>query len=147
MLFGTPSLVSKEGQIYVIDEKNKRVQILNGDATYIGCFGFPHLTVPKDEPPCAVAVNSERTLYFADSKNNCIHAYSSSGKPLFNFGKSGSWLERGMFKDPVALAIDAEDNVFVGDCYKISIFDKSGSLIRVLPHQFNEGVALGSTKV
>ena len=132
MKFNNPTgvAVSKDGSVYVIDEKNKRVQILNSDATYHGCFGFPHLTGPKDEPPCALAINSEGNLYFADSKNNCVHVFSASAELLFKFGKSGSWKERGTLNNPMAIAVDSEDNIFVADRHKISIFDKSGSFIR-----------------
>ena len=129
--------VSKDGCIYIIDAKNKRVQILNGNGTYNSSFGFPHLTSPKDESPCAIAVNSEGNLYFADSKSNCIRVCSPSGELLFKLGKSGSWTERGTVNYPAAIAIDGEDNVFVADLYKMLIFDKSGCLIREFGGKFN----------
>ena len=122
--------VGKEGLIYVINENNKRVDILNGDATYNGCFKFTHITSEKDDLPCALAINSEGNLYFPDPQNNCVHVFSSSGKPLFKFGESNSKTERGALSGPMAVAIDTEDNVFVGDYSKVSIFDKSGSFIR-----------------
>ena len=129
--------ISKEGYIYVIDAKNKRVQILNGDATYKSSFNFSHLTGPKDESPCAIAVNSEGNLYFADSKNNCIRVCSPSGELLFKLGKSGSWTERATLDSPVAITIDGEDNVFVASLFKMSIFDKSGCLVREFGGKFN----------
>ena len=129
--------VSKEGYIYVIDAKNKRVQILNGNGTYNSSFGFPHLTNPKDESPCAIAVNSEGNLYFADSKSNCIRVCSPSGELLFKLGKSGIWTERGTMNYPTAIAIDGEDNVFIADRYKMLVFDKSGCLIREFGGKYN----------
>ena len=129
--------ISKEGYIHVIDAKNKRVQTLNGNATYNSSFGFPHLTSSRDESPCAIAVNSEGTLYFADSKNNCIRVCSPSGELLYKLGKSGHWTERGTVNYPAAIAIDSEDNVFVADYYKLLIFDKSGCLIREFGGKFN----------
>ena len=123
--------INKEGEIYVLDEENRRVQILNGDGTYHGSFGFPHLPNPKEEPPCALAINSEGNVYFADSKNDRIRVFSPNGEPLFTFGKSGSWTERGTQTSPKAITIDAQDNVIVADhLEKISVFDKSGNLIR-----------------
>ena len=121
--------IGKDGRIYVLDSDNKRVQILNGDATYHSSFGFPHLTDEDDAPPCSLAINSEGNLYFTDSRKDCVHVYSSSGEPLFKFGKAGSW-ERGTLNNPMAVAIDADDNVFIGSSIMISIFDKSGSFIR-----------------
>ena len=138
MKFNNPTgvAISREGHVYIIDAKSKRVQIFNGDASYRGSFGFPHLTSPKDEPPCAIAVNSEGNLYFADSKNDCIRVCSPRGDPLFKFGKSGSWTERGTLNSPAAIAIDGEDNVFVGDSFKMLIFDKYGCLIREFGGKF-----------
>ena len=132
MEFDSPTdvAVGNGGRIYVLDSKNKRVQILNGDGSYCGCFSFPHLTSEKDDPPSALAINSEGSIYFADSKKNCVHVFSSSGEPLFKFGKSGSWIERGTLTSPLAIAIDTEDNVFVGSVMIVSIFDKCGSFIR-----------------
>jgi len=140
MEFDSPTdvAVGNGGRIYVLDSKNKRVQILNGDGSYCGCFGFPHLTQKKDDAPTALAINSEGNLYFVDSRNDCVHVFSSSGELLFKFGKSGSWIERGTLNHPTAIAIDAEDDVFVGDNFQISIFDKSGSFIRAFGERGNQ---------
>ena len=115
MKFSNPTdvAIGKNEKVYVIDSNNKRVQILNGDGTYCSYFGFPHLTQKKDDTPTALAINSEGNLYFVDSRNNCVHVFSSSGELLFKFGKSGSWIERGTLNHPTAIAIDAEDDVFV----------------------------------
>ena len=139
----TDIAIDRDGRIYVIDMSNKRVQILNGDATYHSCFTFPLLDPEKDRPPGALAINSKGNLYFADARNHCVHVLSSRGEPLFKFGKQGSMQERGTLVSPMAIAIDIEDNVFVTSMMMISIFDKSGSLIRAFgsngsdPGQFN----------
>ena len=126
----TDIAIGKDGRIYVIDSNNKRVQIFNGDATFHSSFGFPHLDPDKDNPPNALAINSEGNLYFTDSKKNCVHVFSSCGESLFKFGKPGSWMERGTLNSPMAIAIDMDDNVFIGSMMMISIFDKFGSFIR-----------------
>ena len=55
------------------------MHILNGNATYIRCFGFPHLTSINNHPPRALAVNSEEKLYLADDRNHCVYVLSSTG--------------------------------------------------------------------
>ncbi len=143
--------ISKDGQIYVIDSGKNCVTILNSDATFHHSFEFSYLDVENDRPPNGLAVNSESNLYFADSSKNCVRVFSSCGKSLFKFGKSGSWMERGVLLSPMAIAIDSEDNVFVGSVLMISIFDKSGSFLRSVggqgsdPGQFNfiKGLHIG----
>ena len=135
--------ISKDGIIYFIDSSNKRVNILNSDATFHHSFEFPLLDAEKDQVPSGLAVNSEGNLYFADQSNNCVRVLSSLGEPLFKFGKSGNWMERGVLLSPMAVAIDSEDNVFVASVFMVSIFDKSGSFLRSFgghgdePGQFN----------
>ena len=122
--------INAEGQIYVLYSTKKCtcVKIFNGDATFHRTI---ELSLPADNEPIlrALAINSEGKVYFADSKNNCVHVCSSYGDPLSRFGKTGSILERGTLVSPMAIAIDGEDNVFVASVI-ISIFDKSGSFIR-----------------
>ena len=144
-LFENPTdvTVSNDGRVYVIDSGEKCVKILNSDASFHHSFEFPYLDADNDRSPNGVAINSEGNLYFVDSSNNCVRVFSSRGEPLFQFGKSGSWMERGVLTSPMAIAIDNEDNVFVASVMMISIFDKSGSFIRSFgghgsdPGQFN----------
>ena len=116
----------KDGRIYVLDKKNKRVQILTGDATYHSSFEFPQ----KDDTFTSLAINSEGNLYFADPSNNCVHVFSPSGEFLFKFGKTGSVMERGTLHSPNTVAIDNDDYVYVGSSIMLSIFDKTGKFIK-----------------
>ena len=36
--------LGRSGHIYVLDGNHKEVHVLNGDAKYITCFRFPHLS-------------------------------------------------------------------------------------------------------
>ena len=137
---GSPDDIAlgRSGLIYVLDGKHKKVHVLNGDATYIRCFGFPHLTSTNYHPPKALVVNSEDKLYFADDRNHCVHVLSSNGEYLFKFGKCGSICERGTLSSPADIAIDSEDYVFVASTTMVSVFDKTGSFIRAFGGQGNE---------
>ena len=130
--------IGRKGHIYVIDDKRKKVHVLNGDATYNRSFGFPHLTSRNNYPPKALAVNSKENLYFADKRNHCVHTLSSSGEYLFKFGKCGPISERGTLSSPTDITIDSEDYVFVASTTMVSIFDKSGSFIRAFGGQGSE---------
>ena len=61
---GSPDNIAlgRSGHIYVLDGKHKKVHVLNGDATYIRCFGFHHLTSMNYHPPKALVVNSDENF-------------------------------------------------------------------------------------
>ena len=123
---GSPDDIAlgRSSHIYVLDGKHKKVHVLNGDATYIRCFGFPHLTSTNYHPPKALVVNSEEKLYFADDRNHCVHVLSSSGEYLFKFGKCGSICGRGTLSSLADIAVDSEDYVFVASTMIVSVFDR-----------------------
>ena len=137
---GSPDDIAlgRNGTIYVLDGKHKKVHILNSDTTYVRCFGFPHLTTSNYHPPKALAVNSEEKLYFADNRNHCVHVLSSTGEYLFKFGKCGPISERGSLSSPTGIVIDSEDYVFVASTTMVSIFDKTGSFVRAFGGQGSE---------
>ena len=121
--------IGKDGRIYVID--SGFVKILNGDDTLHHSFKLSYLDDDENNrPPDSLALNSEGNLYITDKSCNCVRVYTPGGDALFKFGKSGSYPERGVLVSPMAIAIDGEDNVYVGNVMMISIFDKSGSFLR-----------------
>ena len=135
--------IGKDGRIYVLEKVNKRVQILNGDATYHSSFKFN-----ADQSFETIGVNSEGHIYLSDTANNCVQVFSSSGDLMFKFCENG-------YKTlvlPTAIAIDSGDNVYVGTISgSISMFDKGGHFIKAFrvsssePNQFHliRGLHLG----
>ena len=125
--------VGKEGEIYIADSQNNRIQVLNGDLSYRTSFskacsslGSGHLSQPQ-----AIAINSEGNLYVADMMNHAVQSFTPEGELLLRFGKYGSTTTPGAMCTPMAITIDREDNVFVGSSMgTVSIFDKHGNFLR-----------------
>lgn len=118
--FNHPDCIAlgRDEKIYVLEKQNKRVQILNGDATYYSSFEFEKGVFPE-----ALAINSEGNIFLADTRNGSILIYSSKGKCLSTF------CVRDHKKPnlPTAIAIDIQDNVFIGSAIGIvTVFDKEG---------------------
>ena len=138
--------INKDDRIYVLEKRNKRVQILNGNGTYHSSF-----SLKVDHPPEALAINSEGKIIFADTRNNCVQIFSSEGKYLSKFNNMGS-KEIAL---PTAVAIDTKDNIYVGMASGIvAVFDKVGCFIRAFrgsgnaPGQFNviKGLHVGQSE-
>ena len=63
--------------------------------------------------PQGVAVDGSGNVYVADTYNNRVQKFSSSGVFLSKWGTQGS--EDGQFKGPYGVAVDGSGNVYVAD--------------------------------
>ena len=82
--------VGRDGQVYIADRGNYRVQIFNADLTYKGTCFFPDHVGRTNIYPEKIAINSVGNVYVTDSKNTCVNVFDQSGKCLFRFGKKGN---------------------------------------------------------
>lgn len=119
----------KDGNIYVADTSNARIQKFKDDGTplmkwgrdgsFDGAFFFPR----------GVAVDFVGNIFVADEGNNRIQKFDSRGSFLTKWGKEGSG--PGQFKAPWGVACDALGNVYVVDQgnHRIQKFDGNGTFI------------------
>jgi len=80
--------------------------------------------------PADIAIDSQNIVYVADSGNNRVQKFDSSGNFLGMWGTAGSG--DGQFNSPVGIAIDpSSGNVFVVDRAndRIQVFDSNGNFI------------------
>jgi DNA-binding beta-propeller fold protein YncE len=119
----------QEGNLYVSDTSNSRVQKFKSDGTpllkwgrdgsYDGAFFFPR----------GVAVDFVGNIYVADESNNRIQKFDSRGSFLAKWGREGSG--PGQFKSPWGVACDKLGHVYVVDSgnHRIQKFDGSGTFL------------------
>src|SRR5919198_703687 len=117
----------QEGNLYVSDTSNARIQKFKSDGTplfkwgkdgsYDGAFFFPR----------GVAVDFVGNVYVADEGNHRIQKFDARGSFLTKWGKEGSG--PGQFKSPWGVACDALGNVYVVDSgnHRIQKFDGNGT--------------------
>ena len=103
-----------EGRIYIVETGKHRVKILNSDFTFHKSFskGDRRLGPGHLNNPMSVAVNSKGEVFVTDLSNNDIQVFSAEGDYLFRFKLQGHGL--GRLQAPMAIAIDAQDYVYVG---------------------------------
>ncbi|MCV0411499.1 6-bladed beta-propeller [Nitrosarchaeum sp.] len=63
--------------------------------------------------PEDVALDASGNIYVADTNNNRIQKFDSSGTYLSQFGSSGN--KNGQFRSPEDVALDASGNIYVAD--------------------------------
>lgn len=122
--FNFPSYVAvdNEGQFYVTDTLNGRIQMFGVDGVFLGAFGqfgdgSGDFTTPK-----GVAVDSEGHIYVADVGFDNLQIFNDEGQLLLFFGSAGQ--APGEFWMPTGIYMDAKDRLYVADSYnkRIQIF-------------------------
>lgn len=119
----------KDGNLYVADTSNSRIQKFEQDGTplmkwgrdgsYDGAFFYPR----------GVAVDFVGNVFVADEGNHRIQKFDPRGSFLTKWGKEGGG--PGQFKSPWGLACDALGNVYVVDSanHRIQKFDGNGTFM------------------
>ena len=112
------------GQIFVADEENHRIQVLNNDLTYFNSFGP---APEKLNQPSDVTFDNEGYLYVAERVNCCIKKLTSTGQYISQFGSFGS--NPGKVLCPSSIIIE-NNLVYVCGTNCVSIFDTNGRFTR-----------------
>ncbi len=123
-------VVDGNGNLYIADSSNNRVQKLDSNGNFISEIGLGvgsgdgHFFTPRD-----VAIDGAGNIYVADADNNRIQKFDNTGAYLLQFGGFGTG--NGQFIQPAAIAIDSSNNVYVAESGndRIQKFDSGGNYI------------------
>lgn len=136
----------KQGNLYVADTGNHRVQKFDPSGNPIGSWGSPTDLVE----PLAIAVDSAGRVVVLDSGSSWIKRYTADGQLVDQFGGPDA-----RFYHPRGMTVDAADDVWVADTgtSRVVEFNGKGEQIAVVgakgkaPGQLGEptGVAVDST--
>ena len=109
--------------IYVTENKNNRIQILNPDLTF---FGYLHgdFNQPKD-----LAFDNTGNVYVADNENHQVQVFTEDGKFLRRFGREGT--DEGELNYPTGVSVDSDGVVYVVELYnyRVSLFTQEGKFL------------------
>jgi sugar lactone lactonase YvrE len=140
--FFSPISFDSDGNMYVFDSFNDRIQKFNSSGGFVTQWGEPgHGDGQFDIPLGTVDAKSGR-VYVADSRNNRVQVFDLDGTFLFGFGAEGSG--EGQFTEPIAIAFGPDGNVYVGEGrgHRIQVFDPDGTFLRM----FDSGEATGAIR-
>jgi len=111
--FGAPQGVAldSDGNVYVTDTLNNRVEIFDADGNFISLFGKHgdgpgYLARPK-----GIAVDSDGHIWVADEMQDRLQVFNREGQLLTYIGTGHGELP-GQFKTLVGVAIDKQNRVF-----------------------------------
>lgn len=99
----------REGNLYVVDTGNSRVQKFGPDRAFLTAWGSPGSGDGRFEVPGAIAISEDGLIYVADQRRQDVQIFSTGGKFLGVLGTEEQ------FKAPVGLAVDEVGNIWVSD--------------------------------
>jgi DNA-binding beta-propeller fold protein YncE len=105
----TGAAVDSEGNLYVADMLNARIEVFDADGNFVRTFGKRGDGPGYFAMPKGVAVDSDGHIWVADSMQNKIQVFSPEGTFLISMGY-GRGLLPGQFSGVQYLAIDNKNN-------------------------------------
>ena len=123
--FPSDIAVDNNGNVYVLDAGNYRIQKFTSDGTYLakwgslgtgdGAFGECG-NCSSPEGPKGIAVDSLGEIYVADTYNDRIQKFEPDGSFIWKWGSEGNGAEQ--FEKPEGVDIDnSSGTLFVADKY------------------------------
>jgi len=126
--------VGPDGNVYVADTWNHRVQVFTPEGEFIRAWGqLGQLDAARDPEdfwgPRAIAVGNDGLVYVADTGNKRIRVYTAEGQWLRDIGSGGT--AAGQLNEPVGLAIHPDGRIFVADTWnrRIQVFNTMGQYL------------------
>jgi DNA-binding beta-propeller fold protein YncE len=121
--FNYPTHLSiRNGQVYVTDAMNFRVQVLDADGKAVSVFGEAGDASGYMARPKGIAADSHGNIYVVDALFHTVQVFSPDGQLLTAFGTQGH--EKAEFWLPSGIYIDKSDYIYIADTYnsRIQIF-------------------------
>jgi sugar lactone lactonase YvrE len=107
--------VDAEGNLYVADTWNNRIEIFDADGNFVSTFGKAGDGPGYFARPKGVAIDGDGHIWVADGMQDRVQVFDKEGQLLISFGGHG--LLPGQFQGLVAIAIDKRNRVFTTEIY------------------------------
>jgi streptogramin lyase len=149
--FANPADVAFDanGNIYIADQWNHRVQIYDKDGNYLHTVGSgPGAGPTQLNSPAGVTVTGNGDIYVADYTNHRIQIFYNNGTHKATLGVTGvHGSDNGHFWRPSDVAVDAWGNIYVADTWnnRVQKFDHNrGYLMTIANFWGASGVSTDS---
>jgi DNA-binding beta-propeller fold protein YncE len=116
--------LAPNGDLYVVDGGNFRVQIFSADGRFLRGFGSVGQQGGQFSRPKELALDGIGRVYVADAAFGNFQIFEPDGRLLLNVGSRGVRPDPAKFMLPAGLAVDLDGRVYMVDQFhrKIDIF-------------------------
>jgi sugar lactone lactonase YvrE len=105
--------VDKDGNVYVSDTLNDRVEIFDADGQFISTFGKNCDGPGCFQRPKGIAIDSDGHVWVADAVQARVQIFDKNGRLLAYLGQYGKF--PGQFSSLAGITIDKQNRVFISD--------------------------------
>jgi DNA-binding beta-propeller fold protein YncE len=136
--------ISPDGDVYVTDTGNKRVQVFGLDGSFKRMFGGDGNSPGQFKEQVGIALDAQGNVWVADTWNLRIQKMKSTGEPLAQIPLTG-WESQSVGNKPY-LAVDAQGRVIASfpEQGRLVVFGADGQRVKEVPLQGN-GSPIGVT--
>ena len=124
------------GNIYVTDGPNQRVQVYNSSLVYVATIGENGVSGADNAHfnyPIGVEVNSNGNIYIADINNCRVQKYNSNRQYLVTFGTTGSCSNSYADVSAEDVTVDGQGRVYVaGWDNRVEVFNSTGAYLTTI---------------
>lgn len=113
--YPTNIAMDADGNLFIMDSFNFRVQIFDPDGKFVSKFGSVGTGLGQFAKPKGIAVDTEGHIYVVDAAFNNVQIFNREGQLLLFFGGFGN--RPGQFWLPAGMYIDQDDLIYVADQY------------------------------
>jgi sugar lactone lactonase YvrE len=116
--------IGDDGNLYVVDGGNFRVQVFSAKGDYLRSFGKIGRQSGQFSRPKGIGVDKDGNVYVVDTAFGNFQIFNAQGQLLLAVGSRNSTAGPARFMLPAGLAIDEDGRVYVVDQYfrKVDIF-------------------------
>ncbi len=104
-----------DGQLYVVDSLNSRIQVFDFDGSFIASFGERGDRLWQLESPKDLAFDSDGNLYVVESRSSVVKTFTAKGEILLVTGDGRATSSPFGFSGPKSIFIDQLDRIFVAE--------------------------------
>jgi DNA-binding beta-propeller fold protein YncE len=127
--------VDSQGNVYVADTWNHRIQKFSPDGQFIkmwGTFGQADTTTGMWGPR-GLAFDDKDRLFVTDTGNKRVLIFDAEGNYISQFGSVG--MDAGQFDEPVGIAINSQGQVVIADTWnqRVQVFTPDASGLYYYP--------------
>jgi len=124
--FPTNLALDSEGNLYVVDTGNFRVQVFSPEGKHLRNIGSVGDRPGNFSRPKGIAIDSEDHIYIVDAAFQNFQIFNKEGRVLLYVGEGGS--QPGQFLLPAGICVDDEDRIYVVDQLnsRVQVFEYMG---------------------
>ena len=123
--------IDHEGNLFVTDTGNKRVQKFDAEGNPLGEWGGAGSEVGQFLEPVGIAIDQEANIYVADTWNQRVQVFDEDFQFVRQWRVDG-WVGESIVNKPY-LALDGQGRVYVTDPegYRVLVFSGEGELLSI----------------